>query len=330
VKPAAPETSVPDVSLEDPAVQQTCLQAGSVEVRSLNPCLLDPAVRNLCRDGDTEERGSRVHRVVLPADGPRTDTLVVFLQGSNLAPGDGMSHLQLAALAGHRAIGLGYDNTAIVQGVCAEEDPTDAACHEALRREVLYGDDTSPLVDVGPADSIVGRLTTVLGALADAYPEEGWQRFLDGGSPAWSDMVLLGFSQGSGHAALLSMDEALGGVVLLSGATDHVTTELGDRELADWLSPSDRATPASRLSGLFHRAEDPDGTELERSWAALGLTDPASVDGALPPYSGSMMLVTEVVPLQGCTPHRTLGEDVCQVPELDGPLAHLLCAAAER
>ena len=57
-------------------------------------------------------------------------------------------------------------------------------CQWKVRREIITGVDTSPLVDVNAANSIVNRLEKLLSYLGAYYPKEGWGQYLSGCSQA--------------------------------------------------------------------------------------------------------------------------------------------------
>ena len=64
------------------------------------------------------------------------------------------SILSYAAQAGYRAIRLGQANSVHVEDVCASD--TTGTCMPAFVEESVYGVSTSPFIDIGPPDSVIG------------------------------------------------------------------------------------------------------------------------------------------------------------------------------
>jgi hypothetical protein len=229
------------------------------------------------------------HRVYLdPAATPRNQ-LLLFLPGTggrNTGPPRAFS--VTAAELGYHVIELAYPN-ALSATVCWK-DP-DPSCFENFRREIIEGNDTSPLISVDHAGSIENRLKKLLKALSARQPARGWGQFLDpAGSVAWQRMALAGQSQGGGHAALLARDHEVSRVLLFGAPKDYDPKR---HEPAPWYRPG--RTPAGRFVAFVHTA-DKQGCSFAEQLAiyrAMGMTDkPVSVDGATPPYGNAHILLT--------------------------------------
>jgi len=147
--------------------------------------------------------------------------LFVFLPGTGLTPAVYQLVQQEAARLGYHVIGLMYVNTPGLAKVCPN-DPDPAACYENSRLEIIDGIDRSPWVDVNPANSIDNRLTKLLEYLITQYPDEGWERFLLGDEPKWSQIAMSGHSQGGGHAAMIAKIRLVARVVMFSSVTDRL------------------------------------------------------------------------------------------------------------
>lgn len=256
--------------------------------RRVAPASIDAAASNWLED----------HIVASGASPAPGGPLFVFLPGTYALPDDYRWLLKEAALRGHRAIGLRYANTWALSRIC--NTLSDLDCHGLVREEILFGRDVSPLVNVSPADSVVGRLKTLLAHLADEYPEEGWSAYLKSdGDINWEQVSLSGYSQGAGHAAFLAKQYRVLRVGLYSGPAD-VSLPLGGRP-ASWLyRPS--ATPYDAYFGFTH-AEDEvlQYSHVLRNWSALGLSEagPAvNVDRSAAPFRFTRQLVTRMPPAQ--------------------------------
>ena len=141
--------------------------------------------------------------------------LFVMLPGTGGIPGRSRLILRLGAARGWHAIGLTYPNGDGVGELCATSP--DADCIARVRREIITGADASDRITMTPANSIAGRLTSLLRILDTRFPAEGWGRFLRAGAPDWSLITVAGHSQGSGHAAFLAKLVTLNRAALFSG-----------------------------------------------------------------------------------------------------------------
>jgi hypothetical protein len=230
---------------------------------------------------------------------PRPDVterrkLFVMLPGTGANPGTYREIVRLAPTRGYHAIGLTYPNEAAVEGLCGSN--TDPDCAGKVRREVITGADTSTLGSVDAANSISGRLRSLLIYLNATFPNEGWGRYLFGGDVDWSAVVIAGHSQGGGHAGYFAKLQAFERVVMFSSPGD---TGAGANSAAQWVSLPN-ITPASSQYGFTHTA-DPffSVASVQRNWAGIGLAafgPPVSVDTAVAPYANSRQLVTSAPP----------------------------------
>lgn len=223
--------------------------------------------------------------------------LFVFLPGTSGVPSMYRQILRSGAQNGYHVIGINYPNPTPVGGLCnASADPD---CFWNVRREIITGTDSSPLVVIGPSDSIIGRLTKALIYLRTNFPNEGWGQYLSGDTPDWSRITVSGHSQGGGHAGVLAKLFALDRVVYFASPADFSSHFNAP---ATWLTkPS--ATPVSRQYGFTH-LRDPlvPYSELSAIWRNLGLSDlgsAISADNTAAPFSNSHMLTTNAAPKTG-------------------------------
>ncbi len=202
--------------------------------------------------------------------------LYVHFPGTADVPDNSELICDEAAALGYHVISLRYPNEPSVDALASES--TDPNVHEEVRRERLYGEDDSPLVNVTPANSVENRLVKLLEYLAAKHPGEGWDQFLDQGQPVWNRLALGGHSQGSGQAALLAKDHVVDRVLMFAGPADQV----GGVSAAPWVSQPG-ATPLGRFFEFDHE-RDFLGANIKLDLAALGFNNrwsPVNVDDAV-------------------------------------------------
>lgn len=178
--------------------------------------------------------------------------VLVSLGGTNSRPGDLEAFDRLAAELGYRVLALDYPNH-VISTACRDSKQPDAFDH--FREEIVEGKPTSELVEVDRAQSIEGRLESALTQLQ-------WPR-------DWSKMVVVGHSQGSGHAAYLGKIHPLRGVIMLAGPQD---------EGARWLARPGQTDPLNYV-GLLHEKDFFDSQRQARAISTLrqGKTDPQAL-----------------------------------------------------
>jgi len=221
--------------------------------------------------------------------------LLVYLPGNSGVPKNALLFQHRAAQLGYHVIGLAYETGNSLSRLC-NTDPDPNSCFYDAHYEIVYGVDTSPKVDVGKSNSIVHLLTAFLRYLADAYPAEGWSRFLRDGSPRWSSIALSGLSQGAGNAAMIAKYSVVPRVVMLSGVTDAIPGPQSCQGSNDWLI--DHRTPVARYWGLAHD-RDPNYPAICRNWDSIGigaLGPMVQVEASAPPFAGTHQLFTDLLP----------------------------------
>jgi hypothetical protein len=225
---------------------------------------------------------------------PTKGKLFLMLPGTGAVPRTYRLITRTAPTQGFHAIGLTYINEEAVNSVCALS--LDPDCSGKVRREVITGEDSSPLIEVNASNSIVNRLRTLLIYLRDNFPAEGWEQFLSGNEIVWSRIVAAGHSQGGGHAAYLGKLFSLDRIAMFSAPGD---TGLAPSSPAPWLNLPPITAP-SRHYGFTHSADNLIPlANATASWQALGLGtfgSPVSVDGMSAPFANSRQLVTSAPP----------------------------------
>ena len=191
-----------------------------------------------------------MENVVIEDDATRSEApLVVFLPGTGGKPQNVLKLLRFISSQGYRVIGLSYDDTPAVNQRCPQDpDPTCSAAFRAMRSfgPLPEASHVAPVserpVYNPPGESIVARLAALLRYLDLEHPGAGWDRYLSNSQPAWTHIVLSGFSQGAGMAAFIAKQDAVFRVVLFSSPWDITGA---DSHPAPWLrQPS--STPAER------------------------------------------------------------------------------------
>ena len=300
-----------------------------VRMETWNPCLLDPESWRLCYldpevRPDAHDYGRRLHRVAWREDTALRRQLFLYLP-----PGDGYETVtipRVAAYAGYRTISLGYVNNVSLKTACGYEHEEPRTCYGDARHELLFGEDRSDVDDVGPADSVEGRLRTLLLHLDATYPDLGWGSYLTpSGDIRWDDVVVGGWSAGSGNTAYLASQARLDGAILFSGPQDLWETEDGEPALADWIT-APRLTPGCAHWGAYHLLDSV--TLLSESWDAIGIpVGEADIDLGSPPYENSQRLTSSEL-MEGCDAHQSMGRDGCIRTETTDAYLFALCEVA--
>ncbi|MBX3166513.1 MAG: hypothetical protein KF760_03835 [Candidatus Eremiobacteraeota bacterium] len=165
--------------------------------------------------------------------------ILVSLGGTNSRPTDLEAFNRQAVELGYKVLALAYPNT-VISTACRDSKQPDA--FDRFRESIVEGKPTSELVEVDRANSIEGRLQSALTQLQ--WPQD------------WSKMVVVGHSQGSGHAAYLGKLHRLRGVIMLAGPQD---------DGARWLSRPGQTDPLNYV-GFLH---EKDFFEVKRQARAI-------------------------------------------------------------
>ncbi len=251
-----------------------------------------------CDASSSTDAPCGAHRVYVPAASvtPR-EPLVVFLPGSSMTPSSHDLVLKTAAYAGYRTIGLSYDSTNNVDSLCSTFFGTHRACflgecYASKRDEIILGIDLDPDLDVQPADSILERLFTLLAGLyvddmSDGVNDHGWDAYFSplyevpfpirASNVAWDNIIIAGFSQGSGHAARISKEYLVHGTIMIDGPGD-MCYEGWPAELvpAPWMDGPDASAGTPRYGAMHAMWSDEfglDDGQVPPTWEAMGLPE---------------------------------------------------------
>jgi dienelactone hydrolase len=187
------------------------------------------------------------HYVVRTSAAQQGAELLVFLPGTRGAPRNLTSLLNLAAEQGYNVIGLEYADDPAVVTACGESPIPDCSFDFRYRRIVGRGEGAS--FNKPTADSILGRLTSLLEFLQRRDPQGYWSNYISQANQLnWRRIAFGGFSQGAGMAALIGKRREVARVVLFSGPRDF---QMISHRLAPWLQ-TQSATPLSRWFAEYH------------------------------------------------------------------------------
>lgn len=241
--------TIPTLGFQNAVGAESVNMAGQI-VREIRPSQTDPRIQNFDFD-----------HLVIVNSGTRLDVpLVIFLPGTHGRPANATGLLRVVASQGYRVIGLEYADAVAATKACLLDSPYD--CYERFRRQEVFGRAAAQADD--DPNAIEPRLVHLLEYLNQRYPAEGWDSYLTVGRPAWSRIVVSGFSQGAGMAAYIAKRELVARVVLFSSPWD---SNHGSGAPAPWLSrPS--ATPPESWFAEYHMHEET-AAKIVRAYAAL-------------------------------------------------------------
>jgi hypothetical protein len=230
----------------------TLARAADVKVFGIKPSKIDPAVKHF--DDPS----------IVMLGGGKGAPLVLFLTCTGGNPEMTMAFLNEVARQGYKVISLAYDDVPAVAQVCPQNP--DVACSAKFREMRIYGTGGSDVVSNPVNESVQVRLTTLLKALSQVQPDQGWDQFLDGDAPRWDQIVVSGMSQGAGMAAFIAKRSLTRRVVLFSSPWDVAGPEHAP---APWLSDKS-ATPMDRWYAEYHKREET-AALLARAYVVLGI-----------------------------------------------------------
>ena len=228
---------------------------------------------------------------------PELTVLHRFLSGNIREP---PQHYNLivnaAADKGHHAIGLTYHNDSPVNQLCGG-GLGDLDCYGDVRLEILFGNNSSQLVNVNRPNSAENRLIKLLSYLDNERPDENWGQYLNSkGEINWQKLVVAGHSQGGGHAGILGRYKPVARSIMFaamdfSGVLQQPANWIGDP------ASTPNATPPEKFFAFSHVGDEAVNFLRLRNqiWPAYGidaLGPVVSVDGVIPPYASSHTLTS--------------------------------------
>src|SRR5713226_2360351 len=312
-----------------------------------SPDLVEHAVAPNATDARID-RALANHYAWLDTSVPSNHKLLVFLPSARGIPASFTKVAMEGARLGYHVIGLMYQNDVVLAQACPPA-PDPSRCYENVRLDVLDGGDRSlPVADVSVANSIDNRLTKLLRYLDSAYADEGWSRFLKHREPRWLRIAVAGHSQGGGQAAMIAKVRRVARVVMFSSVPDSLPSGQAPAWLASHVTPSNRYFGlAHECDGFFRPivagwdsvgmgalvATTPDPTRPGTScrlWTSTSQSPPVAPEESTSPYSGTHMLITNLLPQTGVyvhmSSHHSTANDVFTPLESDGVTPKLLGA----
>lgn len=196
--------------------------------------------------GDGIVQATSPHLALRNPDVPSSGFLLISIGGTN-SNTDGFRHVHQVALSlGHAVLAIDYPNH-VISTTCREgQGPT---CYDQFRAEVALGIGGSNITEVNAQNSILNRIQSLLRLLVDRDPAT-WSRFARNDGVDWSKVILIGHSQGSGHAAYLSKFLPLKRLILFAGPQDA----FANGEVAAWTKLAGQTSPAKIFA--FLHADD--------------------------------------------------------------------------
>lgn len=238
---------------------------------------------------------------------------------------------------GFYVVGLRYASAVSTQWACTDSQlTTEPECHRDFRSEITFGKNVAdpdgfsadhPMVDVSASESVVNRLTKLVGVLHQRAPLDGWGQFQQrdatgctqtdatygGCAVDWSRVVTVGHSQGAGVALYLAKFFALDRVAMLSGPYDVFVTTDNQTVVASWITEGGFEVPASRMTTFSHVNDY--GLAIHRAAAdALGIPGPEVPVTAPRPFGFSNRLISSIqpgCPLDSAPAHNSTATDAC-------------------
>jgi hypothetical protein len=233
------------------------------------------------------------HFIYTNSNVAQKDRLFLFFPGTGSIPFNYREILKHAANIGFHSIGLTYPNSEAINDICLTS--VDTTCHSRARLEIFDGIDRHADVNVDENNCIEKRTLKLLTYLSNTYPNENWGQYLNGNEIQWEKIIVSGFSQGGGHAGIISKIKQVERVVMFA-AMDWIP--LLNRN-ADWISWSG-PTSESRYYGFTHQNDEKiDFNKIQITWDNYGMNNFGSlvlVDTTYIPYGNSHQLYTLLPP----------------------------------
>lgn len=176
--------------------------------------------------------------------------LAIFFPGTHGKPENAEVLMHVIAGQGYRVIGLTYNDDPPGTEVCPRSPNPE--CFTGFHAMRVFGEGPAP-VSNSSAESIEGRLVSLLQYLDREHPEAGWSTYLtEAGRPQWARILVSGLSQGAGMAAYIAKTTPVYRVVLFSSPWDNIGRQ---HRPAPWLFQRS-ATPAQRWWAERHAQEN--------------------------------------------------------------------------
>ena len=201
---------------------------------------------------------------------------MIFLPGANNVPRDWRDHGRKLAEFGFHVLIPHYNNRWSSNDTCAGMGN---ACGDNTRWEALVGEDASSAIVIPRADSVEGRVVTMIKHLIAANPAGDWGYYLAANDElAYGKMIIAGISHGAASAGMYAARRPFSRNVM------HSSGPAGS-------ASAPKMTPLSEWYAFAHTADDA-YTAIIGSWNSFGLIgQPTSIEGKVAPYDGSHRLI---------------------------------------
>ncbi len=166
---------------------------------------------------------------------------------------------------------VAYDNKdSLNQSICPPGVAVDN-CSALVRKEVIEGTDQTTLITVNASNGIYNRLAKLasyLQAQELTLPASFQPSAVD-----WSEVIVSGHSQGSGHAYYLAKTVGVKFACLLSGPYDNADNVKPNpsKIIADWFLVTSSQTPINNI-GAFLTTTDSFYNQFTSAYSIMGLT----------------------------------------------------------
>jgi hypothetical protein len=203
--------------------------------------------------------------------------LVVFLPGANNVPNDWADHGRQLASYGFHVLIPHYNNRWSTNGVC---DGQGGNCNNDTRWEALTGEDTSAAIEIARADSVEGRVISLIHYLVTSHPGGDWGYYLGPDDALHFDhMIIAGISHGAASAGMYAIGRPFTRAVM------HSSGPQGDND-------APKMTPLSEWYAFTH-TEDPSYDAIQSAIQSFMIAgEPTSIDGAASPFGDSHNLIS--------------------------------------
>jgi len=191
------------------------------------------------------------HLVAFDPDAKARHRLVVYLSGTNGVATEATPIVDALARDGYHVISLDYPNGVQAAQFRVSRDP---GVFDRYRQALVRGGKINDAVTIGTSDSIEARLGAVLRHLATVNARDGFDQYATPKGIVWEKLVLVGHSQGAGHAAFLAHDHSVAKVLIIAGPQDYLTAL---ERPAPWLGAASK-TPRKLFRALLHREDEYD------------------------------------------------------------------------
>lgn len=253
------------------------------------------------------------HFFCYPGDaGAFNNKLVIHLVHTGEDPATANAFPKRACALGFAAIAPMYPNPKDAREACGNA----AACYTDYRVEVVEGKDRTPAISVDAANSINGRVESLLSHLGvyEATFGNKWAALVSQlGSGDYSGTVLSGHEQGAGHALRMAHDHAVERLIMLAGPTDRLNSGMAGSMAPTWIQQWSTDQPLSLTAAAkffgYNHADDSVAiySQVDDNYTQLGLAATPCTFQAGGGYAATCRRI--MIPTAGCT-----GQNAHQTP----------------